>query len=46
MPRYEIQPVDTLTSISRKLGVSIEHLIRMNNFGNVCYPSGTQYIYY
>ena len=31
MPRYEIQPGETLSSISKKLGVSMSDLVERNN---------------
>ena len=46
MPRYEIQPGETLTSISKKLGVSIDHLVRENNIKNPNYIRAYDYLYY
>ena len=46
MPRYEIQPGDTLTSIARKLGVSFDYLLQKNNFNTDCSGHGLKYIYY
>ena len=46
MPRYEIQPGDTLTSISRKLGVSIDYLVEKNDIPNPNYIRAYDYLYY
>ena len=46
MPRYEIQPGETLTSISKKLGVSIDDLVRENNIKNPNYIRAYDYLYY
>ena len=45
MPRYEIQPGDTLTSISKKLGVSIDYLVERNNIQNPNYIRAYDYLY-
>ena len=51
MPRYQVQPGDTLTSIATKLGVTVNYLVERNsNISNkgckgVVPPQG-EYIYY
>ena len=46
MPRYEIQPGDTLSSISKKLGVSMGDLVERNNIQNPHYIRAYDYLYY
>lgn len=46
MPRYEIQPGDTLTSISKKLGVSIDYLVEKNNIKDPNFIKAYDYLYY
>jgi 2',3'-cyclic-nucleotide 2'-phosphodiesterase/3'-nucleotidase len=46
MPRYEIQPGETLSSISKKLGVSMSDLVEKNKIKNPNYIRAYDYLYY
>lgn len=46
MPKYQIQPGDTLSGIADYLGVSIDDLIRKNNIQNPNYIRAYDYLYY
>lgn len=46
MPRYEIQPGDTLSGIANKLGVSMDRLVEKNNIKNPNYIRAYDYLYY
>jgi len=46
MPRYEIQPGDTLTSIAKKLGKTVSYLVERNNIKNPNFIKAYDYIYY
>ena len=46
MPRYEIQPGDTLISIAKKLGKSVSYLVERNNIQNPNYIRAYDFIYY
>lgn len=46
MKRYQIQPGDTLSKISKDKGVSMQHLIKTNNIKNPNVIRAYDYIYY
>lgn len=46
MPRYKIQPGDTLIKIAKKLGVSVQHLIDENNIEDPNKIYAYDYLYY